>query len=75
MFFSTHELFIRPIYRPVARNELTLGAHAQEGYGTCLVWVGGWVCVYVCYSPSAHSARLDAQSKVRTGFSKAFHAF
>ena len=29
---------------------LTLGAHAQEGYGTCLVYVSVCVCVCVCVS-------------------------
>ena len=42
---------------------VTLGAHAQEGYGTCLV------CVSVCYSSSANIARFYAQNKVRRGLS------
>ena len=46
---------------------LTLGAHAQEGYGTCLVCVGGCRCV--SYSSSAHSTRLDTQNEVRRGLS------
>ena len=32
----------------IRKVSLTLGAHAQEGYGTCLVYVS--VCVCVCVS-------------------------
>ena len=42
---------------------LTLGAHAQEGYGTCLV------CVSVCVHSSANNARFYAQNEVRRGLS------
>ena len=46
---------------------LTLGAHAQEGYGSCLV------CLCVCVSVSYHSIgnirRFYAEKEVRTGLS------
>ena len=45
---------------------LTLGAHAQEGYGTCLVCLS--VCLSVCYHSSGDLVRFNARSKVRGGF-------
>ena len=44
---------------------LTLGAHAQEGYSTCLVCV----CVCVCVYSSANNACFYAQNEVRRGLS------
>ena len=40
-------------------SSLTLGAHAQEGYGTCPV----------CVCSSANNARFYAQNEVRRGLS------
>ena len=53
-------------------NILTLGAHAQEGYSTCLVCVwggGGGGVVSVCYHSSTNIAGLYTQNKVRSGLS------
>ena len=41
---------------------LTLGAHAQEGYGVCLP-----VCLSVCYHLIFDIVRFYGVSKVRTG--------
>ena len=48
---------------------VTLGAHAQKGYGMC-VCVYVYVCVStsVCYHSSANIARFYAQNKVRRVF-------
>ena len=40
---------------------LTLGAHAQKGYGTCLVCV--CVCVFVCLLPLSRQHRSFLRSK------------
>ena len=50
-----------------SRSLLTLGAHAQEGYGTCLVCV--CVCVSVCYHSSGNIGRFYAENEVRRGLS------
>ena len=49
--------------------ELTLGGHAQESYGICLVRVS------VCYHSSSNSVRFHAGNKVRMGLPKAFSIF
>ena len=62
---------------PLAKNAKhspsisTLGAHAQKGYGTCLVCVSVYlsVCLSVCYHSSANIALFYAQNKVRRGLS------
>ena len=46
---------------------LTVGTHAQEGYGTCLVCVS--VCVSVCYHSSGNIGRSYAENVVRRGLS------
>ena len=48
---------------------LTLSAHAQEGYGTCLV------CVCVCNNSSVNIVRFYVPSKVRTAFVQALLDF
>ena len=57
---------------------LTLGvhahAHAQKGYGNCLVYVCMYVCacvcvcLSVCYNSSVNIVRFYIPSKVRTAF-------
>ena len=42
--------------------QLTLGAHAQEGYGSCLVGV----CVYACLCVCVSVTTLAATSLVST---------
>ena len=55
-------------------QQLTLGAHAKEGYGTCLVYVSVCVCVCmcvclsVCYNSSVNIVRFYIPSKVHTAF-------
>ena len=44
---------------------LTLGAHAQEGYGACVVCLS--VCLSVCYHLVVNIIRFYGLSKVRTG--------
>ena len=73
------------LFRVPTVSLLILGAHAQEGYGTCLVclyacmyvctYVCMCVCVYVCYNSSINIVRFSMPSKVRTAFVKAFLAF
>ena len=48
---------------------LTLGVHAQEDYGTCLVCLSVclFVCVSVCYHSSGDLIHFNAQSKVHGG--------
>ena len=48
---------------------ITLGAHAQEGYCSCLVCVCVCVCVSVCYNSSGNTARFYAQNDVCRGLS------
>ena len=58
MYILSHD---RTAVRQVIVLLLTLGAHAQEGYGTCLV------CLSACYHSSGDLVRFNAQSKVRGG--------
>ena len=44
---------------------LTLGAHAQEGYCSCLVCVS--VCLSVCYHSSGDIVRFYPQNQVLGG--------
>ena len=46
---------------------LTLGAHAQEGYGSCLVCLS--VCVSVCYHSIGNIRHFYAEKEVCTGLS------
>ena len=46
---------------------LTLGAHAQEGYGTCLVCLS--LCVSVCYHSRGNIRRFYTENEVRRGLS------
>ena len=50
-------------------KSLTLGAHAQEGYGSCLVCLCTCVCVSVCYHSIGKIRRFYAEKEVRTGLS------
>ena len=45
----------------IGSYSLTLGTHAQEGYGTCLVCV----CLSVCVYSSANIARFYTQNEVQ----------
>ena len=47
----------------VAVDIYTFGAHAQEGYGTCLV------CVSVCYHSIGNICHFYAETEVRRGLS------
>ena len=52
---------------------LTLGAHAQEGYCSCLVCTCVCVCLSVCYNSSGNTARFYAQRKVHRGLFSDFY--